>query len=106
MAKFLLLSNHLVCVGCIIHIFSNFKDFFHSKGEGVKRGFLEKSPELHKLKRALSLYTQTTDTLIKTFVKTQQQQGIVSECVTDLYLKKSEIKKQQKCQRIDSLPRQ
>ncbi|XP_028399040.1 protein unc-13 homolog B-like isoform X1 [Dendronephthya gigantea] len=57
------------------------KDYFHNKGKGLKRAFLEKSPELHKLKKALSLYTQTTDTLIKTFVKTQQQQA--KEAVDD-----------------------
>ncbi|CAB3982544.1 unc-13 homolog B-like [Paramuricea clavata] len=51
------------------------KDYFHNKGKGLKRAFLEKSSELHKVKKALSLYTQTTDTLIKTFVKTQQQQA-------------------------------
>ncbi|VEL13664.1 unnamed protein product [Protopolystoma xenopodis] len=49
--------------------------YFHAGGRGLKRGFLERSPELHQLRQALLLYSQMTDELLRDFVATQTAQG-------------------------------
>ena len=48
---------------------------FSATGKGLRKNYMEHSPEIQSLKHALSMYTQSTDNLITTFINKQTQQG-------------------------------
>jgi hypothetical protein len=51
------------------------KQYFYADGHGLKQVYLDASPELKTLRYALTVYTQTTDSLISKFVQSQNSQG-------------------------------
>ncbi|KAI0982001.1 hypothetical protein GJ496_000454 [Pomphorhynchus laevis] len=54
----------------------NIKTFFMAGGDGFKKQYIEKSPELKRIKSAISMYTQSTNDLIKSFMNIELSREI------------------------------
>ncbi len=57
-------------------VLDTLRTYFFASGDGLKQAFLDHSSELQSLRQALSLYSQTTDSLIRNFITTQTAQGL------------------------------
>lgn len=63
----------------VLHVaLETIKQYFHAGGHGLEDDVLERTSELRSLRYALSLFTQKTETLIRTFINSQTMQNHVA----------------------------